>query len=115
VATSGGQPALPVEVVHGDQRGAGNHMKPDTVLRATRLIKTGEVFELGRVLSESMPMPAGRRFEIMTKRTRLAKQDPMLVGADNGAVETSPNPNPQLAGPVHQIMLGPRTKDQERT
>jgi len=229
-----------------DERGSGNHMKPETVLRAARLIKTGEVFELGRVLSESMPMPAGRRFEILTKRTRndpgtnhrgsneelvvaeigqvgtqfdtfshqmigssmyncfkldevssrtgftklgvqqvgalvtrgvlidvaalkrtpvlaenyeitpqdlqqalagqkltlqpgdavlihtgwgtlwgtdnaryqrlspgigtaaaewLAKQDPMLVGADNTAVEISPNPNPQLAGPVHQIML----------
>ena len=54
----------------GDQRGAGNHMKPETVLRAARLIRTGEVFELGRVLTESMPMPAGRRFEIFTKRTR---------------------------------------------
>jgi kynurenine formamidase len=230
----------------GDQRGSGNHMKPDTVLRATRLIKTGEVFELGRVLSESMPMPAGRRFELSTKRTRndpgtnrrgsneelvvaeigqvgtqfdtfshqligssmyncftleetatrtgfsklgveqvgalvtrgvlldiaalkgvpmlaetyeitpqdlqdalarqkltlvpgdailihtgwgnlwgkdnaryqrvspgvgtaaaewLARQDPMLVGADNSAVEISPNPDPQLAGPGHQILL----------
>ena len=54
----------------GDQRGSGNHMKPDSVLKATRLIKTGKVFELGRVLSESMPMPNGRRFEILTKRTR---------------------------------------------
>jgi len=229
-----------------DQRGAGNHMKPETVLRAARLIKTGEVFELGRVLSETMPLPAGRRFEVLTKRTRndpgrnrrasneelvvseigqvgtqfdtfshqmigtsmyncvtlesaasrtgftklgveqvgalmtrgvlidvaalkgvaalaetyeitpkdlqdalaaqkltlqpgdavlihtgwgtlwgkdnaryqrvspgigtaaaewLAKQDPMLVGADNTAVEISPNPDPDLAGPVHQIML----------
>ena len=35
----------------------------------------------------------------------LARQDPMLVGSDNSAVEISPNPNPQLAGPVHQIML----------
>jgi kynurenine formamidase len=230
----------------GDQRGSGNHMKPESVLKAARLIKTGEIFELGRVLSESMPMPAGRRFEILTKRTRndpgtnrrssneelvvseigqvgtqfdtfshqmigtsmyncftldqlatrsgfsklgveqvgalvtrgvlldiaalkgvpmlaenyeitvqdlqaalsavkltlspgdavvihtgwgqlwgkdnaryqrvspgigtaaaewIAKQDPMLVGADNSAVEITPNPNPQLAGPVHQIML----------
>ena len=229
-----------------DQRGSSNHMKPDTVLRAARLIKAGEVFELGRVLSETMPMPAGRRFEILTKRTRndpgrnrrasneelvvaeigqvgtqfdtfshqmigssmyncvtldaaasrtgftkmgveqvgalmtrgvlldiaalkgvatlaetyeitpqdlqdalaaqklslqpgdavlihtgwgtlwgkdnsryqrvspgigtaaaewLARQDPMLVGADNTAVEISPNPDPDLAGPVHQIML----------
>jgi kynurenine formamidase len=230
----------------GDQRGSGNHMKPETVLRAARLIKTGEVFELGRVLSESMPLSAGRRFEVSTKRTRndpgtnrrgsneelvvaeigqvgtqfdtfshqmigssmyncftldetatrtgftklgvehvgalvtrgvlldiamlkrvamladtyeitpkdledalaaqkltlqpgdailihtgwgalwgkdnaryqrgspgigtaaaewLARQDPMLVGADNTAVEISPNPDPKLAGPVHQIML----------
>jgi len=230
----------------GDQRGSGNHMKPDNVLRAARLIKTGEVFELGRVLSESMPLSAGRRFEIFTKRTRndpgtnrrgsneelvvaeigqvgtqfdtfshqmigssmyncftleetasrtgfnklgvdqvgalmtrgvvldvaalkgvpmlaetyqispqdlqqaaaaqkltlqpgdailihtgwgtlwgkdnaryqrsgpgigtaaaewLARQDPMLVGADNPAVEITPNPDPQLAGPVHQILL----------
>jgi kynurenine formamidase len=53
-----------------DQRGSSNHMKPETVLRAARLIKTGEVFELGRVLAEGMPLPAGRRFEILTKRTR---------------------------------------------
>ena len=35
----------------------------------------------------------------------LALQNPMLVGSDNSAIEVSPNPNPQLAGPVHQIML----------
>jgi hypothetical protein len=53
-----------------DQRGSGNHMTPEAVLRAARLIRTGEVFELGRVLSDSMPLPAGRRFELVTKRTR---------------------------------------------
>ena len=229
-----------------DQRGSGNHMKPETVLRAARFIRTGKVIELGRVLTDSMPLSAGRRFELLTKRSRmdpgsnhrgsneelvvaeigqvgtqfdtfshqmigtsmyncfkldeiasrtgftklgvenvgalmtrgvmvdvaalkgvemlpekyeitvqdlqqalarqklalqpgdaviihtgwgklwgkdnaryqqsspgigvaaaewLARQDPMLVGADNTAVEISPNPNPQLAGPVHQIML----------
>jgi len=56
-----------------DERGSGNHMKPETVLRAARLIKTGEVFELGRVLAEGIPLSAGRRFEIITKRSR---QDP---------------------------------------
>ena len=54
----------------GDQRGSGNHMTPESVLKAARLIQTGKVFELGRVLNESMPMPAGRRFEVLTKRTR---------------------------------------------
>ena len=53
-----------------DQRGSGNHMKPETVLRAARLIRTGELFELGRVLTETMPLPVGRRFEVVTKRTR---------------------------------------------
>jgi len=55
----------------GDQRGAANHMKPETVLRAVRLIRTGEVFELGRVLSGSMPFSGTRRFELHTKRTTM--------------------------------------------
>lgn len=54
-----------------DQRGAGNHMKADTVLRATRLIRTGEVFELGRVLKTDMPFSTGRRFEMEMKRTNM--------------------------------------------
>ena len=35
----------------------------------------------------------------------LAKQDPILVGSDTAPVEVSPNPDPQLSLPVHQIML----------
>jgi kynurenine formamidase len=35
----------------------------------------------------------------------LVHQDPLLVGADNGPVEVSPNPDTQLSAPVHQIML----------
>ena len=52
-----------------DQRGAGNHMKPETVLRAAQLIRTGQVFELGRVLNAQMPVSPGRSFELVTKRT----------------------------------------------
>jgi len=58
----------------GDQRGAGNHMKRETVLRAARLIRTGDVIELGHVLSGSMPLPATRRFEVHTKRTVMNPQ-----------------------------------------
>src|SRR5580765_8167346 len=58
----------------GDERGAGNLMKPETVLRAARLIRTGEVIELGHVLSSAMPLSAGRRFEIDTKRTTMNPQ-----------------------------------------
>jgi kynurenine formamidase len=35
----------------------------------------------------------------------LAKQDPMLVGADNGGVEVQPNPDARVNLPVHQILL----------
>ena len=54
----------------GDQRGSGNLMKPETVLRAARLIKTGEVFELGAVLSPDPKeafINANRVFNIYTK------------------------------------------------
>ena len=53
-----------------DQRGSGNMMKPETVLRAARLIRTGEVFELGAVLSPDPKeafINAGRVFNIYTK------------------------------------------------
>jgi hypothetical protein len=33
----------------GDERGSGNHMKPETLLKAIRLIKTGETIELAHV------------------------------------------------------------------
>ena len=55
----------------GDQRGGGNHMKPETVLRAARLIRTGETFELGRVLKSDMPFSVGRTFQMQTKRTTM--------------------------------------------
>jgi kynurenine formamidase len=52
-----------------DERGSANHMKSESVLRATRLIRTGEVIELGHVLSPSMPFFGTRRFDLHTKRT----------------------------------------------
>ncbi|MCI0666300.1 MAG: cyclase family protein [Acidobacteria bacterium] len=58
----------------GDQRGSGNHMKPETVLRATKLIRTGEVIELGHVLNSTMPFFGTRRFDLHTKRTFMNPQ-----------------------------------------
>ena len=53
-----------------DQRGTANMMKPETVLQAAKLIKTGEVFELGAILSpdtrESF-INEGRQFNVYTK------------------------------------------------
>ncbi len=54
----------------GDERGSGNHMKnPETVLRAARLIRTGEVIEMGHVLGPGMPFSGPRIFNLQTKRT----------------------------------------------
>jgi kynurenine formamidase len=53
-----------------DQRGSGNWMKPETVLRAAKLIRTGEVFELGAVLTpdpKTSFINEGRQFNIYTK------------------------------------------------
>ncbi len=52
----------------GDERGAANHMRPATVLRATQLIRRGEVIELGHVLHGSIPL-GNRHFEIYPKPT----------------------------------------------
>src|SRR5215211_6230637 len=53
----------------GDERGAGNHMKPQTVLNAVKLIKAGEIIELAHVLGPAMPFFGTRRFDMHVKRT----------------------------------------------
>jgi len=35
----------------------------------------------------------------------IARQDPMLIGADNAPINVTPSPDPQLSNPVHQIAL----------
>ncbi len=77
-----------------DERGSANHMKPDTVQRAARLIRTGQVFELGRVLSSAMPFFGTRRFDVQLKRTFMNPQpnrrgsNEELVIAEIGQVGT---------------------------
>ena len=52
-----------------DERGAANLVTPERVAQAAKLIRTGEVIELGRVLSPDMPLFTGRSFNLYTKRT----------------------------------------------
>jgi kynurenine formamidase len=86
----------------GDERGSGNHMKPETVLNAIKLIKTGEVFELAYALSGSMPFFGTRRFDVHIKRTfmnQLSNQrgsNEEIVISEIGQVGT------QLDGFAHQ-------------
>ena len=53
----------------GDERGAANLITPSAVLSAAKLIRSGEVIELGRVLATDIPFFGTRRFDIHTKRT----------------------------------------------
>ena len=52
-----------------DERGAANLMGPEAVLRATKLIRQGKVFELGKELNSTMPFVGERRFSMQLKRT----------------------------------------------
>ena len=52
-----------------DERGAANLIGPETVLRATKLIRQGKVFELGKELSAAIPFFGERRFSMQLKRT----------------------------------------------
>lgn len=52
-----------------DERGAANLVTPESVLAASKLIRSGEVIELGRVLAMDMPLFGTRRFDIHLKRT----------------------------------------------
>ena len=52
-----------------DERGSMNHMNAGSVMRATQLIRSGEVIELAHVLNDKMPFFGTRRFDVHTKRT----------------------------------------------
>ncbi len=58
----------------GDERGSGNHMGRESVLRAAKLIKIGEHIELAHVLSADGPFFGTRRFDVHTKRTFMNPQ-----------------------------------------
>ncbi|MDE0629134.1 MAG: cyclase family protein [Bryobacterales bacterium] len=87
----------------GDERGAANHMGPETVLKAARLIQTGRVIELGQVLRSSMPLGA-RHFDLYMKPTgpnvgsnRRASNEELVV-TEMGQVGT------QFDGFTHQTI-----------
>jgi kynurenine formamidase len=87
-----------------DERGAGNLKSPELILRAANLIRTGEVIELGQVLSADMPLNPTRQFDIHTKRTTMNPlsnrrgSNEELVMAEIGQVGT------QFDGFAHQTI-----------
>lgn len=87
-----------------DERGAANHMKPETVLRAIRLIRTGQVFELGRELSMSMPIQATRTFQLHTKRTAEPQGSNRRGGNEEIVVAEIGQVGTQFDGFAHQTI-----------
>src|SRR5207302_6796828 len=85
-----------------DERGSGNLMKPQVVLDAVKLIKTGEVIDLAYVLGPNMAFFGTRRFDMHLKRTFMNPQsnergsNEEMVLSEIGQVGT------QLDGFAHQ-------------
>jgi kynurenine formamidase len=47
-----------------DQRGAANRVTPEKVLQASKLIRGGKIYQLGRTYEPGMPLPEGRKIEV---------------------------------------------------
>jgi kynurenine formamidase len=87
-----------------DTRGSANHVKPETVLRAARLIQKGEMFELGHVLAGTMPFFGTRKFALETKRTNM-NPEPNRRGSNEETVFTElGHVGTQFDGFAHQTI-----------
>ena len=85
-----------------DERGAANHMKPQSVLNAVKLIKTGEVIELGHVLSDKIPFSGTRRFDVHVKRTFLNQFSNMRGSNEEIVISEIGQVGTQFDGFAHQ-------------
>lgn len=59
-----GPPWWPSEWGKDDQRGAANRQTADKVLEARNLIRSGKVYQLGRLYEHGMPLPGKRHFSL---------------------------------------------------
>ena len=54
----------PSEFGADDQRGAANRLTPDKAVAAAKLVKNGQVYQLGRLYEQGMPIPGKRHFSL---------------------------------------------------
>jgi kynurenine formamidase len=86
-----------------DERGSGNLMKPEQVLKAAKLIRTGEVIELGQVLDPAnMPFFPGRQLSILTKRTNVLPQSNRRISNEEMVIGELGQIGTQFDGFSHQ-------------
>jgi kynurenine formamidase len=86
----------------GDERGSGNHMKPQSVLNAAKLIKTGEVIELGHDLTMTMPLAPGRVYDMQVKRTAVSTASNKRYGNEELMIAEMGQVGTQFDGFAHQ-------------
>jgi kynurenine formamidase len=89
-----------------DERGSANHMKPQAVLNAAKLIKTGEVIEIGHVLNDKMPFFGTRRFDVHAKRTFMNQFSNMRGSNEELVVSEIGQVGTQFDAFAHQTHLG---------
>jgi kynurenine formamidase len=79
----------PSEWGPADQRGAANRITPEKVLQATKLIRTGKVYQLGRIYQEDIPLAGKRHFSLTilgsptngpTGENKMVSHDEMFSG-----------------------------------
>jgi kynurenine formamidase len=88
-----------------DERGSANHQKPEAVLNAAKLIKTGEVIELGQVLNDKMPFFGTRRFDVHVKRTFMNQFSNMRGSNEEIIISEIGQVGTQFDGFAHQTHL----------
>ena len=86
----------------GDERGSANHMKPASVMNATKLIRTGEVIEIGHVLNNNMPIQSTRGFHVHTKRTFMNPQSNQRGSNEEVVITELGQVGTQFDGFTHQ-------------
>jgi len=85
-----------------DERGSGNHMKPASVLRATHLIKSGEVIEIAHPLNDKMAFFGTRRFDVHSKRTFMNQFSNMRGSNEEIVISEIGQVGTQFDGFAHQ-------------
>jgi len=91
----------------GDERGSANLMTRDQVLKAARLIRIGEVIELGQVLDPAaMPFFPGRQLSILTKRTNVLPQSNRRISNEEMVIGEMGQIGTQFDGFSHQGIDG---------
>ena len=85
-----------------DERGSANHMKPASVLRATQLIKTGEVIEIAHPLNDKMAFFGTRRFDVHTKRSFMNQFSNMRGSNEEMVISEIGQVGTQFDGFAHQ-------------